>query len=334
MSSRPPPLSQQPLRAGAEATSTAGDWARTPERSNLLMLRFFCWLALTCGRRVARLVLLPVSLYFLLFSPNQRRHIKRYLSRTVGEERMNWHDGYRLIHTFAAIVLDRVFLLRGRLDLFTFDVKGAPALDAEVAAGRGAFLIGAHVGSFEAVGASRYTSADPDQLRLAMLMYPDNAQQINGVLGAISEPRFRPEVIALGRPEAMLRLRDWLDAGGLAGLLADRTLPRTDDAAGQRSDSIKLPFLGRNASFNDGPFRLAAVLRRKVFFMVGLYLGGARYEVRLEPLADFSEGAPGVAREAQIRAALEAYVARLEALCREHPHNWFNFHDFWLEDAT
>lgn len=330
-------MGRPPLQARADAEGTpvpAGDWSRTPERSNLLVLRFFCWLALTCGRRVARLILPAVSFYFLLFSPGQRRHIKRYLRRTVGEERMNWRDGYRLIHAFASVVLDRVFLLRGRHDLFTFDVKGAPALDAEVAAGRGAFLVGAHVGSFEAVGASRYTADAPDQLRLAMLMYPDNAQQINSVLEAISEPRFRPEVIALGRPEAMLRLRDWLDAGGLAGLLADRTLPKSDESAGQRGDSVELPFLGRNACFNDGPFRLAALLRRKVFFMAGLYLGGAHYEVRFEPLADFSEGAAGAAREGQIHAALQAYVARLEALCREHPHNWFNFHDFWLEDST
>jgi predicted LPLAT superfamily acyltransferase len=36
----------------------------------------------------------------------------------------------------------------------------------------------------------------------------------------------------------------------------------------------------------------------------------------------------------RIRAAVEAYVARLEALCRAYPYNWFNFHDFWLEDAA
>ncbi len=33
-----------------------------------------------------------------------------------------------------------------------------------------------------------------------------------------------------------------------------------------------------------------------------------------------------------IRAALESYVARLESLCRTYPYNWFNFHDFWIED--
>ena len=39
-------------------------------------------------------------------------------------------------------------------------------------------------------------------------------------------------------------------------------------------------------------------------------------------------------REQRIRAAVEAYVARLEAMCRAYPYNWFNFHDFWLEDAA
>jgi predicted LPLAT superfamily acyltransferase len=27
------------------------------------------------------------------------------------------------------------------------------------------------------------------------------------------------------------------------------------------------------------------------------------------------------------------YVAILEALCREAPYNWFNFYDFWADDA-
>jgi predicted LPLAT superfamily acyltransferase len=133
----------------------------------------------------------------------------------------------------------------------------------------------------------------------------------------------------------MLELRDWLDNGGVGGLLADRTLPGSDDQpAQQRGNNIDLPFLGTPASFNDGPFRLAALLRRKVYFMAGLYGGGNRYDVRFEPLADFSERVSDPAeRERRIRAAVEAYVARLEALCREYPYNWFNFHDFWLEDA-
>ena len=53
-----------------------------------------------------------------------------------------------------------------------------------------------------------------------------------------------------------------------------------------------------------------------------------------EPLADFSERiADPAERERRICSAVEAYVKRLESLCRTYPYNWFNFHDFWLEDA-
>ena len=62
---------------------------------------------------------------------------------------------------------------------------------------------------------------------------------------------------------------------------------------------------------------------------------GRRYDVRFETLADFRDPpADPAAREALLQQALRAYVARLEQLCREAPYNWFNFHDFWHEDAA
>jgi len=317
-----------------DVKSRQAEWSRAPERSNMLALRVICWIAIQCGRPLTRLILHPIALYFLLFSPTPRRHIKRYLFRVIGPQ-AGRGDGYRLLHAFASTVLDRLYLLRGRLDLFDIRVYGNEPVEAETNAGRGAFMLGAHVGSFEAVGAATNRSPTPERLRPAMLMYPDNAQQINAVLDAISLPGLRPHIIALGRPHSMLDLRDWLDSGGLAGLLADRTLAGPEEAGQQRGSTIELSFRGKLAPFNDGPFRLAALLRRKVFFMAGLYAGGARYDVLFEPLADFSERVSDpVERERRIRAALESYVARLEELCRAYPYNWFNFHDFWLEDSV
>ncbi len=338
---------------GDDLRPAGTDWVKAPERSNMLALRVICALALWCGRPLTRLILHPITLYFLLFSPTQRRHVRRYLARAIGP-RAGWRDGYRLLHNFASIVLDRVYFLRGRMGLFDVQVQGGEAVEAEVRAGRGAFLVGAHIGSFEALSACRQQAEAPVDLRLAMLMYPDNARRINAVLEAISLPEYRPHVIALGRPAAMLELRDWLDSGRMAGMLGDRTLAIGEDDGAQRGNRVQIDFLGQPAWFNDGPFRLAALLRRPAVFMAGLYLGGNRYQVVFEPLADFSAPAaatapaPGGAdapaprrargldpaeRERRIREALETYVRRLEDLCRAHPHNWFNFHDFWLEDS-
>lgn len=325
--STPPPVTPVIPAVPGQATAP-DDWSAAPERSNALALQVMSWIALRGGRRAARVVLHPITLYFLLTAPAMRRHARHYLQRALGRP-ARWRDLYRQCHSFAATVLDRVYLLRGRFDEFDITVHGGEALSALYAQGEGAFLVGAHIGSFEALRAAGEQHGTPP---IAMVMYPDNARKINQALAAIA-PGSQPRIIALGRMESMLAIRDWLDAGGLAGMLADRTLPAESQRHG--SGSLKVPFLGTEAVFNDGPFRLASLLRRKVFFMVGLYFGGRRYEVRFLPLADFTQRCADAAqREAHIREAVQGYADVLAALCREAPDNWFNFHDFWGDDAA
>jgi len=307
----------------APSQPVPGEWSSQRERSNMLALRVMAWIALHLGRRAARIVLLPVTLYFLAFAPGARRQSRRYLARALGR-RPRLADGWRHVHTFASVVLDRLYFVRGALHEFELRVSGVELVDATLAEGHGAFLLGAHVGSFEvlqAVGASR-----PD-LRVAMVMYPGNAQMIEAVLRSVA-PDLRLSIIAIGRPGSTLSIRDWLDGGGLAGLLGDRFAP--GEAA--RSAGVVRSFLGVPARFSDGPLRLAQLLRRRVIFMVGLYRGGRRYDVRFEELADFRRRPDDAAeRERALHDALSAYVQRLEALAREAPYNWFNFHDFWGE---
>ncbi len=311
-------------------TPAPAAWAAQRERSNRLALRLMAWIAVHLGRPVARLLLHPITGYFLLFSPGPKRQTRRYLQRALGRE-PGWADHYRQVHAFASVVLDRVYLARGGLDRFRIQVTGGELVHQLLAEGCGAFMIGAHVGSFEAL----HAVGKGQQLPVAMVMFPDNARLIHGVLQAVA-PNLALEIIAIGRPGSTLKIRDWLDRGGLVGVLGDRVPPvGSGGGAGGRTDNVSLPFLGTPAVFNDGPLRLAMLLRRKVMFMVGLYRGGDRYDVRFELLADFSQPeADPARREQQLRAALQAYVTRLEALCREAPSNWFNFHDFWNEDGT
>lgn len=302
----------------------AAAWAAERERSSAWVLRLMSWIAVRCGRTVARGVLHPITAYFLLFAPAARRASARYLARVHGRP-ARWRELYAHVFCFAATILDRVYFLRRQTGWLQLTVRGAEATDAVLADGRGAFLVGAHIGSFEALRAAAQERPD---LRITMVMYPDNARKINAALAAIA-PDAVPDIIALGRPDSMLQIRDRLAEGALVGMLADRTL----HAESSRGQPVRLPFLGHEAVFSDGPFRLADLLRQRIVFMVGLYLGGPRYELRFEPLADFSARPANAAeREARIRAALADYVRRLESLCREQPSNWFNFHDFWRED--
>jgi predicted LPLAT superfamily acyltransferase len=70
------------------------------------------------------------------------------------------------------------------------------------------------------------------------------------------------------------------------------------------------------------------LLQRPVVFMTGLYLGGNRYAIHFDPLADFST-VPRAERDAALEAAIARYAALLDQYCRKAPYNWFNFFDFW-----
>ena len=61
-----------------------------------------------------------------------------------------WHVA-RHIHSFAATILDRVFLLSGQLQRFRFDVQGIDGLHAQLDQGKGVLVFGSHLGSFDAL---------------------------------------------------------------------------------------------------------------------------------------------------------------------------------------
>jgi predicted LPLAT superfamily acyltransferase len=207
-------------------------------------------------------------------------------------------------------------LLQERYDLIDLTIEGEAVVQQALDAGQGAFLMGSHVGSFEII---RAIGRRQPGLRVAMAMYEDNARQINAMLAAIN-PNAAAEIIALGHLDAMLKIQEYLDRGTFVGVLGDRTLGN--------EASVRVPFLGQPARFPVGAMRAAAIMRRPVIFMIGMYRGGNRYRISFESLADFSKVEPRQ-REAAVQAAIERYAALLEQHVRADPYNWFNFFDFW-----
>ncbi|CAJ0712304.1 putative LPLAT superfamily acyltransferase [Ralstonia sp. GP73] len=296
------------------------DWAERPERSNLALLRLMTWLSLRLGRPFGRVLLRLIALYFVAASPAARGASRDYLRRALGRT-ATLCDVFRHMLTFATTIHDRIYLISGRFGLFDIQLQGQQHVHNVLAQGRGAFLLGAHLGSFEVVRALGRTVPD---LRVAVAMYEENARNINAAMAAIN-PAAAPEVIPLGRVDAMLQVREALDDNRLVGMLADRTLLRDAGPSVRHMD-----FLGSPAAFPLGPLHMAAMLKRPVLFMTGLHLGGNRYAVHFDLLADFTD----VRREdraAAVQAALGRYVERVEHYCRTAPYNWFNYFDFWQD---
>lgn len=295
-------------------------WTGHRERGSAGLLKLMASFSLLVGRRWSRLPLYGIALYFFCFAPRARRCSREYLRRALAREP---RAGERLRHllTFATTIHDRVFMAAHRDEALHITVEGEALMHRQLALGQGAFLMGAHLGSFEVIGS--FGRSQPG-LRLSMATYEENARKLAATLAAL-HPDAAPEIISLGHLDAMLRIAERLDAGVFVGMLADRTL------GAEPVQEVAL--LGARALLPTGPMRAAALLRRPVIFMAGFYLGDNRYHIVFETLADFTQ-VTAAARGPAVRVAVERYAALLDRYCREHPYNWFNFFDFWaVSDA-
>ena len=287
-------------------------WAIVPEQGGASALKLLLWLVLRLGRPASAFLILPATAWFVLAAAPARAASRAYLARAL-RRRPRLSDTWRHFHAFATAILDRVFLLTGRA--ITLEISGLEPVDALAAQGRGCILLGAHLGSFEALRAVARRSPVP----VLALMFRRNAGALTRVLESL-HPAVRDGVIEIGTPESMLRVRECVAAGGIVGMLADRT------PGGERE--IAVPFLGAPAAFPAGPFVVAGVLGAPVFLFHAVRTGPGRYHATFEPFADRILLRRSH-RTQDLHDVVARFAARIEAQCRRHPYQWFNFHAFW-----
>jgi predicted LPLAT superfamily acyltransferase len=292
-------------------------WKQRPEGGG----RFALWLIRSVGRHggraVGRACLYPITLYFLARRGPERRASRAWLTRASGRP-ATLVEVARHIHAFASTILDRIFLLSGELHRFDIAIDGLPALDAQLAKGRGVLLFGSHLGSFEVL---RVLAGTRPEMGLRVVLDKGHNPALTQLLDALN-PRVAATVIDAGRPgtEILLAIGEALAQGQVVALLVDRPQP------GEPSEPV--PFLGAPAPFPLAPWQVAVVLGAPVVLAFGLYRGGNRYDLRFEPFSD-GDTVPRPARRAHVASLIGRYAARLEDLARQFPYNWFNFYDYW-----
>ena len=296
-------------------------WKLQRERSRPWLVRLIVWFAQHSGRNTARLLLWPISAYFQLTSPSVRQASRSFLERALGR-RPRWTDTFKQIHSFAACVLDRVFLLTGRDQDFDIRVSGGGSGLHYAGAGQAAILLTAHLGSFDVL---RVVFKGRRKIKLRVVMDRQQGRMITDVMAGLN-PDFDAEIIdAGGGPQLVLRLHDALQHGSDVGMMADRIVG--DDPG------IAVDFLGGRARLPSGPWKLAAALGLPVVICFGVYEGGNRYTLHFETLLP-ARPVPRAERADYALAAAQAYATRLEFYARAAPYNWFNFFDFWPDEPA
>jgi predicted LPLAT superfamily acyltransferase len=294
------------------------EWRKIPEAGTVFGIRLLVLLARTCGRRIAGWFLYVVALYYALVRGLARRASRDYLRR-VGE-RAGFASVVRHLHTFAQVSLDRLFFLTGRWDGFRFEQRNHGLLVEAGKTGRGALLLGAHVGSFEVMRCRAHEFDVP----INVVVDFSNAERLASVVRSLS-PDIETRVISLADDAlgAMFAIRAAIDRGEFVAILGDR-LPASGPGS---SRTVTAPLFGADAAFPAGPWLLAHTLRCPVYFVAGIYTRPNRYELHFELLAD--EVRFGKDRAAALAHYVRSYAAMLESFVRSAPLNWFNFYDFW-----
>ncbi|HWK49543.1 MAG TPA: hypothetical protein VNR40_06635 [Steroidobacter sp.] len=292
-------------------------WLDRPEAGSVFWYRLISTFARLCGRTAARLVLFPITAFFLLKRAPERRASREYLQRALGRK-PTLKDVARQFYYFASVILDRVFLLSESFKRFEVQVHGLDTLRERWAKQQGVLIFGSHLGSFDAL---RVLGEIRKDVKVRVVLDTEQNAAITRFLNAFN-PELARSIINARQDGAVtaLAIKEALDEGALVTLLIDRARPGNQVSAAN--------FLGEPAPFPTGPWQLAAALKVPVVLCFGLYCGGNRYELHFEAFAD-TVRVERSNREASLNAIIQRYADRLAHYTRKAPYNWFNFYDFW-----
>lgn len=297
-------------------------WKQRPEGGGRWPIRLIGWISRHCPRALTGLLLYPITLYFVIVRGAERRASRDYLGRVFGRPATLWQVA-RHVHTFAATILDRIYLLGGRDRGYAIASQGTEVLLQALDQGRGALLFGAHIGSFDALRA--FGRQRPD-IPIRVLLDISHNPSISELMAEL-DPQLAAGIIDAGQdgPAIVLAVAQALEQGALVALLVDR--------AGPAEAGVQAPLLGSPARFAAMPWLLAASLKVPVVLGFGLYTGYCRYRMVFEPFADTLH-IPRRERSQLLPQLIARYAARLEHQLRQQPYNWFNFYEFWHDPVN
>jgi predicted LPLAT superfamily acyltransferase len=308
-------------------TETPGrgqNWARMKERGSSWGLAFTAWVHRYLGRWLALPIAPLVATYFFLTGRRAREATLDYLRRLrafagEGTPEPGWFSAWRLYLTFGFAAHDKMTAWLNPSLLDKIDFPDLELLREARENGRGALIIGAHLGNLEMM---RAVAARYGFKGFHAVVHFANAAKFTGTIqkAAPDSSKDLIHVSSFG-PETAMRLRQIIDRGECVVIVGDRT------PASENGQTVVADFLGAPAEFPRGPFILAAALECPVYLFFCVASGGG-YKVYAEKFAD-KVTIPRASRQESLAGLADRYARRLEQLCVAYPLQWFNFFDFW-----
>lgn len=218
---------------------------------------------------------------------------------------------------FGRVVLDKFALLAGNYQQFHIHVEGIEHFNKLINSDTGFIVASAHVGNFELIGHC----------------FKQNKKKINGIVFGGEGKEFQTQRIkSLLRSNINLipvcndmshlfAMKEAIDNGEVITMPCDRLF-------GSKKHYVA-NFLGSEAIFPIGTFRLAAQLNAPVLAMFIMKEKGLNYKAYVYPLQVLDNEKSSVIK-AEFLA--KQYVNVLENTLKKYPEQWFNYYNFWEKE--
>src|SRR5258706_3090081 len=290
-------------------------WHGKSQGNPLLGYRIVYFVCNTLGVYPAYLLLRFVAFYFFLFSWTSSGHSYRYF-------RLHQHYGvmrslvkvYQNYYAFAQTILDKVIVMSGIENKFTYRFEGEENLRAIATGGRGGILLSAHVGNWEAAG---HLLRRLDT-RINVVMYDAEHQGIKAYLERVTGGRNLNVIVIKDDMSHVYAIGEALRKNELICLHADRFL--------KGNKTIPMEFLEGRARFPEGPFVMAAAFNAPVSVVFAFKETSMHYHFYGSPLI---QRTAMESKEAFVVRLMGTFLQELEQKVKLYPDQWFNYYNFW-----
>jgi predicted LPLAT superfamily acyltransferase len=275
--------------------------------------RVFVFLIRTFGIHPSYLLLRFVSLYYVFFSPASTRAILSFYRNILKFTTLNsWVWLYRNYFRFGQVLIDRVALLSGREDTFTFTFDGEERLRKMAADKKGGLLISGHAGNWESAGHLLTRM----ETKIHIVMYDGEDTQLRRYLDSVTGPKNFNIILVKEDLTHIYKITEAIAAGELVCMHADRFRPG--------NKTLVANFFGKPARFPEGPFLLALRLQVPLAFVYGFKETATHYHLYTTQARQFSRKNGDT-----MHGILDAFSSDLEKMVRKYPEQWFNYYNFW-----
>ncbi|HEY0656461.1 MAG TPA: lipid A biosynthesis acyltransferase [Chryseosolibacter sp.] len=285
-------------------------------KGNKLGYRIFVFVCKTFGVLPAYFLLRFVSLYYFLFSWSSSRHIYHYFRKRIGFGKIkSLFKIYSNYYVFGQTLLDKIIVMAGIENKFSYEFDGEENLREMARQGRGGILLSAHVGNWEAAGhlLKRLNS------KINVVMFDGEHQQIKAYVEGVTGGKNFNVIVIKNDMSHVYAIGDALGRNELICLHADRFLPG--------NKTISKNFLGAPAIFPLGPFQLAAGFNVPVSIVFAMKESHSHYHFFGSPLQKKTD----TETKTQFSERLsETFKNDLEQKVKRYPEQWFNYYNFWM----